>query len=398
MNIFLRLILTFGALATQVAASSADPPNLSAKQKETLRTHVLSRDPLRSKLKFTEMKSASRPTPLTMCSMDVDFRWRIDGVKYTLASYLERQPVTGLLIAKNGCIFFEQYQYGATVGSLFLSNSIAKSLTGLAFGFLKQEGLIDRLDIPTATLIPALVGTPMGETTLRNHLRMGSGVKFSETNQPGDDSERFRKLVRDQGQLEAIKSIALREHPQGEHFNYMGPSSATLSLAVQALKGQNLASYLGPRLWERIGSEHAAFWLEDNTGASRGQCCVFARPRDYLRLGILLANDGLDPTSGQQIIPREFLIETTTTESLDPGFAPRPGSWGYENQFWIIGGPDRQFALLGTYGQHIMVDPALKLVMVQFAVSERPRADQTSMLRERGALWSALVAHFRQRN
>jgi len=47
----------------------------------------------------------------------------------------------------------------------------------------------------------------------------------------------------------------------------------------------------------------------------------------------------------------------------------------------------RQFALLGSFGQRTCIDPASKLVMVQTALEDTP---------ETWGLWSALVQQFGQ--
>jgi CubicO group peptidase (beta-lactamase class C family) len=59
---------------------------------------------------------------------------------------------------------------------------------------------------------------------------------------------------------------------------------------------------------------------------------------------------------------------------------------GYGYQFWIFPGEQRRFALLGVYGQSIMVDPGLKLVIVQTAANATGEAGKTTLGREREAL------------
>lgn len=382
------------ALCTAGSSALSQPVVLTADQKTLLQRHVVNRYPFPTRFKWTEMKASASPMPLPVGTMSPAFRWRLNNEDLTLDMYLSRQPVTALLIAKDGRLLFERYQYGANAQSIFLSNSMAKSLTGLTYGFLQSEGWLPNFDRATEAVLPDLKGLPMGETTLRNHLRMGSGVAFRETSEPGDDLEKLRPLQASQGQLAAIKSLTVRERPQGERFNYMGPSSATLSLAAQAITGQSVARYLGPRLWERIGMEHPAVWQEDVIGATLGQCCLYARARDYLRLGLMLANEGRDLVSGQQIVPRDFLMQTTDMSRLDPAFAPRAGAGGYENQFWLLRGPGRQFALSGVYGQQVFIHSSHRLVMVHLAVNETAYTSKTSMGRERQALWDSLVGHF----
>jgi CubicO group peptidase (beta-lactamase class C family) len=92
--------------------------------------------------------------------------------------------------------------------------------------------------------------------------------------------------------------------------------------------------------------------------------------RDYARLGRLLAHDGA--WEGKPIIPAQWMIDATTVRASDGYLAPgnaTPG-FGYGYLLWLPPGTRRQFALFGSFGQRIFVDPISKLVMVQTAVEE----------------------------
>jgi CubicO group peptidase (beta-lactamase class C family) len=67
---------------------------------------------------------------------------------------------------------------------------------------------------------------------------------------------------------------------------------------------------------------------------------------------------------------------------------------GYGYQFWIFPGEQRRFALLGVYGQSIMVDPGLKLVIVQTAANATGEAGKTTLGREREAFWHGVVGFY----
>jgi len=57
-----------------------------------------------------------------------------DPFRKRIADYLSRNPVTGLLIAKDDQILFENYQYGCTDLDLLASQSMVKSITGVLIG------------------------------------------------------------------------------------------------------------------------------------------------------------------------------------------------------------------------------------------------------------------------
>ncbi len=337
--------------------------------------------------KSSAIRPAATPMPLKRAEAPPAIAWQLDGNTLTLDDYFKRQPVMALLIAKDGVIQYERYQFGRTAQHHYLSNSIAKSFTGLAMGFAQAEGNIPSFEALAQTYVPQMQGTAYGETTLRNLMRMGSGVKFSENSV---DHSSFVRVIHATGIVRAASMFNNREAPQGSRFIYASAETAVLSAVLQAATGENVASYLEPRLWQAMGAEGEARWMQDDTGLTVTYCCLTALPHDYLRLGIVLANDGARPDTGKQIIPREFLIDGTDWHKADEPFRPRPGSRGYGHLFWLLGGQARRFAMLGVNGQAVFIDPGNKLVMVHFAAYlENPEAG-----RKRTALWRGVVQHY----
>ena len=131
-------------------------------------------------------------------------------------------------------------------------------------------------------------------------------------------------------------------------------------------------------------------------GLELTQCCLMALPRDYLRLGIVLANDGQRPDTGKQVVPLEYLMDSTDWRRVEAPFCPRNRApfLGYSNYFWLENSEARRFTLLGVYGQAIYLDPANKLVMVHLAANSVHRAGDSTMARERAALWRGVVQHY----
>src|SRR4051794_18286294 len=95
-----------------------------------------------------------------------------DPFRARVNDYLSRQPVTGLLIARDDQILFEHYQYGRTDRDLLLSQSMVKSITSLLIGIAIGEGAIKSVDDTAATYVPGLKGTEYGATPLRALLHM----------------------------------------------------------------------------------------------------------------------------------------------------------------------------------------------------------------------------------
>jgi CubicO group peptidase (beta-lactamase class C family) len=342
---------------------------------------------------YTLQKSAS-PLPLPAEKTDSRFLYTLDLKTYSLDDFLARQRITGLLVIKDGKILAERYQYDRNASERFVSHSMAKSIVSIAIGMALAEKKIASLDDTIAKYVPKLAGTAYGETTIRNMLRMSSGVPFSEVYDGKDDLTRFSLARVRQDTIAALSEFRTREAEQGTRFHYASSETVNLVLVLQAVTGMPLSDYLTPRLWQPMGAEADATWVKLPDGTVSGAGSFNATLRDYGRLGVLLANDGM--AGGKQVIPKDYLLDATDWRRQPEAFQPYKATryFGYGYQFWLFPGEKRRFALLGVYGQTIFVDPELKLVLVLTAAAKNGNVGQETFGRERDAFWRGLVAEF----
>src|SRR5690242_3596580 len=71
-----------------------------------------------------QVDRAAMAWPFKRTPADVSYQYK--GNRASLADYLARNPVTGLLIAKDDRILVERYQYGRTDRDRLISQSMAK--------------------------------------------------------------------------------------------------------------------------------------------------------------------------------------------------------------------------------------------------------------------------------
>jgi len=343
---------------------------------------------------YNRLAKAALPLPLPKAASPASFRYTFDNRSLSVDDFLQRQRITGLLIVKDGEILVERYQYDRLPAHRFLSHSMAKSLVCLAIGLALAEGKIGSLDDKVSKYVPELAGHPYGETSIRNILRMGSGVQFKEVYDGKDDIARFVRIRNSQGAIAALRAFTVREAQEGARFHYASSETVVLALVVRAVTGKTLSEYLTERVWQPMGAEADATWIRDMNGLEAGMGNFNAVLRDYGRLGVLLANDGA--IGGKQILPQAFLLEATDWRKQPAQFAPGKATpyFGYGYQFWLFPGAKRRFALLGVYGQSIFVDPELKLVMAITAVAKSASVGKESLGRERDALWRGVVASY----
>jgi CubicO group peptidase (beta-lactamase class C family) len=340
------------------------------------------------------LKRSAPPLPLPKAANPPDISYRFEEKDNSLDDFLSHQRVTGFLLIKDGQILAERYQYDRTAQNRFVSHSMAKSIVSLAVGMALAEKKIASLDDTIAKYVPKLAGSAYGETTIRNILRMASGVAFNEVYDGKDDVTRFVRLRVAQDSITALREFNTREAEQGARFHYASSETVALTVLLHAVTGMSLSEYLTPRLWQPMGAEADATWIRYADGTEDGMGAFNATLRDYGRLGVLLANDGA--IGGKQIIPKDYLLEATDWHRHPDAFRPRVATpfFGYGYQFWLLPGETRRFALFGVYGQAIFVDPELKLVMVTTAATKTPDVVSESYPRERGALLRSIIEKY----
>jgi CubicO group peptidase (beta-lactamase class C family) len=219
----------------------------------------------------------------------------------------------------------------------FPVSSVARStITALAAGFAQQEGRIKSLDDRADQYATKLRGTIYGDTTIRNLLRMASGAKYEQTYDGTGDTGRFSAAIARDGIEGAARIVTARETAQGTRFYYASAQTTMLAAVVRGATGMSLSEYLTPRLWQAIGAEESALWYADRTGLEVALGNFNATLRDYARLGVVLANDGVRPD----------------------------------------------------------VDPGLKLVIVQTAANATAEAGKNSLGPDRQAFWNGVVSFY----
>jgi CubicO group peptidase (beta-lactamase class C family) len=328
---------------------------------------------------------------LRQATAELAFSYQYRGSNHTLADYLDRNPATGLLIARDDTILFERYQYGRTDHDRFISWSMGKTVTAMLLGIAVSEGAIRSIDQVAADYVPELDRSEYGRTPIRDLLHMASGVAFREVYDGSDDIARLvgmRYGAINPGAAKALAMFNTREAPPGTRFHYASSETQVLGLVVASAVHMPLAAYLQSRIWQPMGAEADASWIVDSRGIEIASGEVSAVLRDWARFGLMLAHDGA--WNGRQIVPRQWVLDATSVAAdyLAPSLTPPHFGYGY--QLWLQPGPRRQFSLQGLYGQAIYIDPGSKLVLVHTAV-QLPAAVNPAT-RELAVLWQALVA------
>jgi CubicO group peptidase (beta-lactamase class C family) len=311
---------------------------------------------------------------------------RLGAGRFGLDGYLARNPTTGLLIAKDGEILVERYQYGRMDQHRLTSFSMAKTLIAMLIGLAVAEGRIRSIEDTAATYVPALAGTEYGATPIRHLLTMSSGVAFREDYDGADDSARLSALTlrrKSAGGAAVPPHFNQRIAAPGQRWYYASGETFVLALVLRQALGRPIAEYFSEKIWRPLGAEAPASWLTDASGLEIGYMGFNAVLRDYARLGVMLARRG--EAGGRQLLPPAWFTKMTRAH-----FSPQATGryFGYGFQTWVFPAMDGSFALSGVRGQALYVDPAKRLVLVHTAV--RPDARDPGGA-ETTALWRGVL-------
>ena len=215
-------------------------------------------------------------------------------------------------------------------------------MTATLVGAALHDGAIGSLDDRCDLYLPRLRGSAYEGVTVRNVLRMCSGVAWARTTTPTDAPTSGRlgraMMSRRPGSILDLLCTLPRAHPQGAVFNYSTVESCLLGAVVAAATGRPLADYFAETIWGPAGMEANGYWqLEAEDGLELGGAGVSARLRDVGRFGQLVLEDG-EAFSGRRVLPPGWRDLAGQPDSAPTGFGRlMPGSpAGYGYHWWAL--------------------------------------------------------------
>jgi CubicO group peptidase (beta-lactamase class C family) len=293
-----------------------------------------------------------------------NYQW--DGIAKSVQDWLDITKTTSLIVMRNGVIAHESYLMGTKPEDKRISWSMAKSFLSAIFGTVVADGRIKSLDDTVDAYVPRLKGTVYESVTIRNVLRMSSGVKFDEDYEAfGSDINRMGRVLAMGGSMDDFAAgLEAREREQGTARQYTSIDTHILAMVLRAVTGKDLPALMQETLWSKLGVEDDAVYLTDGYGVAFALGGLNMRTRDYARFGQMMLDEG--NANGQQIVPADWVAESTTG-SAPPSASPTD-KLGYGYQWWVPADPDGEFFAIGIYGQYIYVNRPTRTVIVKTSV------------------------------
>lgn len=278
-----------------------------------------------------------------------------------LADFLAAHDTTAFLVIQDDRLVYEGYFNGSSHDAVQTSFSVAKSFGSAMLGAALADGSIASADAPVTDYLPDLAARDprFADITIRHLVTMSSGLHYEEWGLPWSD-DALTYYAPDLRRL-ALDKTHVEEEP-GRRFHYNNYNPLLFGIILERATGKLVADYLSEKIWQPMGAEADATWSLDSekNGFEKMESGINARAIDFAKLGSLYLHGGF--FNGRQILPREWVEETT--RGLRPtGFGTsRYGHWWWTNEDAELG---PYFMARGNHGQFVFVFPRKKLVITR---------------------------------
>ncbi|WP_026972126.1 serine hydrolase domain-containing protein [Aliagarivorans marinus] len=359
------------------------------------------------------------PEALDASIANIEFEYK--GETFTVDQAMIGDNTDGYIVIQDGKVLHEAYFNGFTERDHHLWASSTKSLTGQAMGLLVAQGKVD-VDAQVQTYIPELKDTHFGERTVREVLNMVSALDYSEdyvNMPPGDFStEYFRRLgfipaydlmaidpTQDstpRGLLEFAPMFKQNPDLEPSHtYEYHSPNVDVIGWIISRVSGQPLQTFVADNIWSKLGTEHDAFFMADNTFTAIATGGFNTTLRDFARVGLAMVNDG--EYNGQQVFDKAWVQDTFTLSDEERLHTQRSiykqadtavyDEWleGYKNFLWVHDSEKGIATYRGVFGQVLYINQEKDLVIATFSSAESASNAARPTNRPRMAAFEAIA-------
>ena len=271
-----------------------------------------------------------------------------NGLLYAMLDELEKETranIHNLLVVKDGVVISECSAPGHDVHISHLAHSMSKSLTGMAIGFLFDDGHIN-LDREVYKFFPEYEPKDKNfkKITVRHLLTMQSGVAFSE---PGSVSE--------SNWTRAFIESKVKFEP-GTMLAYNSMNSYMLAHIAVKVSGMSLSNLLQTRLFAPLGISNYQ-WELGPEGIEKGGWGAYLSTESWAKIGLMMLDGGM--FEGRRILSEEWVRESTKSHALA---SEKTGDFNYGYQLWVGKSKD-EFLFNGMLGQNVWICPKNRIVV-----------------------------------
>jgi CubicO group peptidase (beta-lactamase class C family) len=287
--------------------------------------------------------------------------------------FLDGTLTTAFIVIRNDTILYEKYFNGWGRDSVFTSFSVAKAFVSTLVGVAVDRGLIHSVADPITAYLPELARRDprFARITIRDLLRMSSGLRYVEDDPPHDDQ---RTYMDPDLRRAGLDGSAIVEEPGG-HWLYNNYNPLLLGMVLERVSGRSVTDLLQTEIWEPLGMEFGGSWSLDSRadGFEKMESGINARAIDYAKLGSLFLGHGM--WNGRRIVSASWIAEASQPWPAPAGYYTDEdffGRGGHYFGYFIWGdrrdGGESDFHTVGNKGQYVYVSPQKHLIIVRTGI------------------------------
>ena len=240
-------------------------------------------------------------------------------------NYAAARKSSSLIIWRNGKIEAEHYFNGFDATTPIVSKSLAKPVTALLIGRAIKLGYIKSLDQPVADFITEWKGDSAREKmTIRHLLDMRTGLLMQ--GQPSGPQDILNRAYLHPHHDEII----IREYPlinePGTRYDYSNATAELIAPVIERATGKRYGTFLSEALLKPIGAAGGLIWVNRPGGMAHSGCCLMLPAQSWLRMAVLLMDDGI--WNGKRLLPDGYAAAMRT---------PTPQNPHYGMGVWVAG-------------------------------------------------------------
>lgn len=291
-------------------------------------------------------------------------------------AYAAANNSSAFMVWHDGKVQDAAYFGGRTAATPIVSKSLAKPLTAIAIGRALALGKLSSLDQPVTDFIPEWKGTPKAQIRLRHLLDMRSGL-LAQGFSMDPKNPWSRAYLHPYHEKIIVAEYPLTD-PPGTKYEYNNATSELVALVIERATGRRYADFIGREVLAPIGAAGGEVWVNRPGGLAHSGCCIMLPPETWLRLGILLIDDGR--WSGKRLLPAGYVAAMRTATRENPhyglglwigtpyverrGFAnpARPGPKVLHSEPFLA---DDLFMFDGNSNQVVYIVPSRRLIVLR---------------------------------
>ncbi len=219
------------------------------------------------------------------------------------------------IVWRDGKIERETYFGDHTRAAPIISHSLAKQVTATAIGRAILLGDIASLDQPVADFVTEWAGDPLREKILVRHLLDMRAGYLPQLPPAGPMDILNRTFLHPRHDEIIVAEYPVIDEP-GTRYEYNNAASEMVAVLIERATGRRYAEFVGTEIWQKIGAMGGTVWINRPGGMAHGGCCMMVPAENFLRLAILMLQDGV--WEGTQLLPNDYVQAMITPTKEHP--------------------------------------------------------------------------------